>query len=66
MQSDSGDRSRGGESEESAMRDDVVGEISLELKRGRGQGPSPLILPWKQQQQQQQQQQEQVVDTNIN
>ena len=43
VQSDSGDRSRGGESEESAMRDDVVGEISLELKRGRGQGPSYLF-----------------------
>jgi len=25
------------------MRDDVVGEISLELKRGRGQGPSYLF-----------------------
>ena len=59
VQSDSGDRSRGGESEESAMRDDVVGEISLELKRGRGQGAGAQlpILPWKQQQ---------VVDTNIN
>ena len=41
------------------MRDDVVGEISLELKRGRGQGAGAQlpILPWKQQQ---------VVDTNIN